>query len=264
MMKGIRCFCILLVLTATAAFADEEVRQVQEELRKRNLYFGDINGQATPDLANALKRYQARKGFPPTGSIDEVTATSLNVERRSVGAATMPLPDMPVLKSDRAPELPDEQRIALQREAEENPDGVPTPPPPAEAPSASQDLTPQRVTRLVEDYLRDAETSDIAAQTRYFAYPLTYFRHGQKGPAFVEKDVRDYINRWPDRKYTLLQPVRFLASVHEGETIVEFPITYTVRRGKYEGTGKTKNTWIIRPEGEELKIVAIQEQRLRE
>jgi len=258
--------CLVLVLSAATVVANEEVRQVQEELRKRNLYFGDINGQATPDLANALKRYQERKGFPATGTIDDLTATSLSVQRvkGAVAGPAATLPDMPILRSDRASQLPDALRIALQKEAEENPDAMPSPPPPAEQPGVSQDLTPQRVTQLVQDYLRDAQTSDIPAQTRYFAYPVEYFNHGRQETSFVTKDVQDYVKRWPERNYTLLQPVNFVAAEREGETIVEFLIGYQVRRGKYQATGKTKNNWIIRPEGEELKIVAIQEQRVRE
>jgi hypothetical protein len=215
-------------------------------------------------LENAVKRYQARKGFPVTGAIDDLTARSLNIEITSVPGAVSRLPDVPVLKSDLAPQLPEAKRIALQKQAEADPDLVPTPPPPAEPPPASQDLTPQRVTKLVEDYLRDAETTDVPAQVRYFAYPVDYFDHGPQGPAFVEKDVENYVKRWPDRKYTLLQAPTFVASAREGETIINFPITYTVRRGNNVAAGKTKNTWVVRPEGEELKIVAIQEQRMRE
>ena len=46
-----------------AVRADEQTRRAQEELRKRNLYFGDINGQMNRELTEALKRYQTRKGF---------------------------------------------------------------------------------------------------------------------------------------------------------------------------------------------------------
>src|SRR6476469_1204572 len=92
---------ILLVALplASIARADETVRQVQEELRKRNLYFGNIDGQSSPGLVDALKRYQARKGFAVTGTVDSDTATSLHVQVVAVAAAA-PLPDMPVLKSD--------------------------------------------------------------------------------------------------------------------------------------------------------------------
>jgi peptidoglycan hydrolase-like protein with peptidoglycan-binding domain len=58
---GIRLWCLLFILSTTTLFADNQVRDVQEELRKRNLYFGEVDGRMTPDLANALKRYQERK-----------------------------------------------------------------------------------------------------------------------------------------------------------------------------------------------------------
>ena len=48
--------------------ADENIRQAQEALRKRNLYFGNVNGRENAEFATAFKRYQSRKGFPATGT----------------------------------------------------------------------------------------------------------------------------------------------------------------------------------------------------
>ena len=97
-MRTLTClFCLLLSISSFAR-ADETVRQVQEELRKRNLYFGNIDGQTSPVLVDALKRYQTRKGFAVTGKVDQDTATSLHVQVATV--ATKTLPDMPVLKSE--------------------------------------------------------------------------------------------------------------------------------------------------------------------
>lgn len=262
---GLRWLAFILVLVTATAFADEQVRQVQEELRKRNLFFGDIDGQTTPELANALKHYQARKGFQATGTITDETATSLNVQPRlgSTAIAT-PLPDVPVLRSDRARELPPAQRDVLEQKADENPDLVPTPPPPAESPAPVQGVDAQRIHAYIDQYLRDSETSDIAAQTRYFAYPVEYFDHGAVGAAFVKKDVTNYVKRWTERKYVLEEPVTFTASPNEDEIAVEFPITFDVRNQKHAARGRTKNFWTLKAEGDELKIVAIREQRLRE
>lgn len=255
----------LLFVAATSAFADEQVRQVQEELRRRNLYFGDIDGQPSAELATALKRYQGRKGFTATGQIDAVTASSLSVQVAALDTAPPSrLPDVPVLKSDSARELPPAQRIALEQQAEQNVDLPPSPAPPAEQPPPSQDLTPDRVTKFVEQYLRDGETDDIDAQTRYFAFPVEYFDHGQVGRDFARKDVLNYVKRWPERKYMLTEPVSFVASSNEGETNVEFTIAFSVRNKEHVATGRTKNFWTIRPENDELKIVSIREQRLRE
>ena len=258
-------FCLLLSISSLAR-ADETVRQVQEELRKRNLYFGNIDGQTSPVLVDALKRYQTRKGFAVTGKVDQDTATSLHVQVATVAAKT--LPDMPVLKSDTASALPESQRLILQREAEEKPDLTPNPPPPAESPAAGQDLTPERVNKLVQDYLRDAETADVAAQVKYYAFPVRYFDHGAVSQQFVTQDTSNYVKRWPERKYTLTGPVNFFASGKEGETEVEFTIAFDLRSAarttKNKAVGRTKNWWTIQGTGDELKIVAIREARIRE
>ena len=61
------------------SFASEQIRQVQEELRKRLLFFNDLNGEYTPALATAIKRYQERKGFVSTGLIDREILASLGI-----------------------------------------------------------------------------------------------------------------------------------------------------------------------------------------
>ena len=265
-----RLLTILLIVDLAfpgLARADETVRQVQEELRKRNLYFGNIDGQTSAVLTDALKRYQTRKGFTVTGQVDKDTATSLHV-RTAAAAADETLPDMPVLKSDTASALPESQRLALQREAEEKPDLTPSPPAPAESPGVGQDITPDRVNKFVEDYLRDAEGQSVPAQLKYYAFPVRYFDHGTVSEPFVTKDTSDYVKRWPERKYTLTAPPNFFAAGKEGETEIEFTITFQLRNAarttKNRATGRTKNWWTVRMEGEEMKIVAIREERVRE
>jgi hypothetical protein len=157
----------------------------------------------------------------------------------------------------------------LQKEAEDKGDDVaPTPPPPAESPAASQDLNPDRASKFVQDYLRAGEGADIRTQVRYYGFPVRYFDHGTVSEPFVTKDTSDYVKRWPERKYTLLGPVNFFASGKEGETEINFTIAFDLRSPsrttKNRAVGKTRNWWTIRTEGEELKIVAIREERLRE
>ena len=267
MLRVFTIFLLLLLPLSGLARADETVRQIQEELRKRNLYFGNIDGHSSAVLTDALKRYQARKGFTVTGQVDRDTATSLHVETTIV-AASAPLPDVPVLKSDVASALPESQRLALQREAEEKPDLTPSPPPPAESPPPGQDLSPERINKFVQDYLRDGEGPDISKQVSYYAFPVRYFDHGDVSQEFVTKDTSNYVKRWPERKYTLTGPVTFFASDNKDETNVEFTIAFELRSNaratKSKAVGKTKNWWTLRPTGDELKIVAIKEARVRE
>ncbi|MEY2560090.1 MAG: hypothetical protein QOG51_505 [Verrucomicrobiota bacterium] len=266
MIRTLACLLAFGISFPALVRADEALRQVQEELRKRNLYFGNVDGQTTAELTGALKSYQKRKGFAVTGNVDQETAASLHIQATATVATV--LPDVPVLKSDIASALPESQRLALEREAEEKPDLTPSPPPPAESPGPGQDLSPERVTKFVANYLRDGETEDIPSQLKYYAFPLQYFDHGVVPEKFVAQDTANYVKRWPERKYTLTGPVNFFASGKEGETNIEFTIAFDLRSpartAKNTAIGRTRNWWTVRAEGEELKIVAIREERLRE
>src|SRR4051795_13007183 len=106
-MKRLLSLCLATFLPLLSlARADETVRQVQEELRKRNLYFGNIDGKSSPVLTDALKRYQTRKGCAATGQVDKDTPRSLPVRSAVVTSAAV-LPDVPVLKSDTESALPE-------------------------------------------------------------------------------------------------------------------------------------------------------------
>jgi len=266
-MKTARAAIILLFLAVAALSlrADEATRLAQEELRKRNLYFGEVDGQMKRELIDALKRYQARKGFDVTGSLDEATANSLNI---SVAASSKPpavnWPDVPVLKSDAAraasptapAEAPNESPPVVPA-AETSPLGgdhsTPTTPPPRED-----------VTKLVQDYLHDAATNDVDLQVRYYDFPVDYFDHGRVNRDFVAKDTSDYVKRWPERVYTLVGAVNASPAGSDGSVTVQFRIAFEVRNKKHAVSGKTENYWTLKPQGENLRIVAIKEQRLHE
>ncbi|MGH8163372.1 MAG: peptidoglycan-binding domain-containing protein [Rhodanobacteraceae bacterium] len=259
--------CLALVfLLAGVLRADEPIRRVQEKLRQRNLFFGDVDGKESPELEEALRVYQTHKGFEPTGRIDAVTARSLHVESKDATGAeeTARWPDVPVLKSDTARKLPPQKEAALQQTAVSNINASPTPDIPAEAPSGPQNLDPELVTTFVKNYLRDNERNDLETQLKYYGSPIDYFTHGRVGEKFVATDNRNYIRRWPDRHYELTAPVKFAAGPEEGETVLEFPIKFRVRNGSRKASGRTRNYWTIKREGGALKIVAIREQHLRE
>ncbi len=250
----------LLAFGTIQLFADEATRRAQEELRKRNLYFGDINGQTNPDLMEAIKRFQARKGFTATGELDEETARSLKIEIAALKKGE-PLPDVPVLKSDSARELADPDNAALQSEVETEPSPVA---PPAESPSDEDPSLAERITQFVEQYLKDGETNDVDLQVRYYTFPVQYFDHGKASREFVIKDTRNYVNRWPQRKYALIGPVKYLKTQRANQFQVEFTINFDVSNANRRAHGKTRNLWTIQSERENFKILVINEQRLHD
>ncbi|MFL6583607.1 MAG: peptidoglycan-binding domain-containing protein [Chthoniobacterales bacterium] len=79
-----KCFISLVVMIAALLMVDAaanelETRKAQEELRKRHLFFDDIDGKHSPELSAAVQRYQQKKGFQPTGILDEETLASLGL-----------------------------------------------------------------------------------------------------------------------------------------------------------------------------------------
>jgi peptidoglycan hydrolase-like protein with peptidoglycan-binding domain len=56
------------------------VQAVQEKLRDNGLYFGEIDGAYSSELAAALGRYQIRNGLPITGQLDAETSKALGVK----------------------------------------------------------------------------------------------------------------------------------------------------------------------------------------
>lgn len=106
------CAVVLMASAATflpapSARADDIVRRAQEELRKRNLYFGDIDGVPNRGTIGALRRYQERKRLNVTGEVDSETLRSLGIPSPQSDDASAPIepdpwPDLPVLRSDQA------------------------------------------------------------------------------------------------------------------------------------------------------------------
>ena len=289
-----RWVCVFLCFAVSIVSSPEHVREVQEELRKRNLFFGDIDGTITPQLTNALKRYQARKGFPPTGAIDATTAASLQVQSIAtpavasgqVAAASQPN-EAPVTTtigpteidkvnapqtvragegisaSNAATSAEAATELIAQARGEAAWADLPVhPEPPAEAPTPPNLITTDRVTRFVETYLADGETDDIGLQVWFYSFPVRYFTHGLVNQDFVVKDTQAYVKRWPQRKYTIVGPVTFSTAGPPGETQVEFTIDYTVRNKSGVKSGRTRNFWTLRTTGDEMKIVAIREEHI--
>jgi peptidoglycan hydrolase-like protein with peptidoglycan-binding domain len=58
----------------------DNVRAVKEKLRDSGLYFGEIDGAYSSELAAALGRYQIRNGLPITGQLDVETSNALGAK----------------------------------------------------------------------------------------------------------------------------------------------------------------------------------------
>lgn len=295
--RFLRCLVAALVFAAGTlpARADELMRQVQEELRRRNLYFGDVNGLKSPQVAAALRRYQQRKGFQATGEADNTTLQSLSLSSGELtvaisGAASptptaaeaTPLPGMMVGVAGVAGPWPDVPvlRSDLGSENAEPPAGVepvePTPTPPLRPPPAAafQRGAPDEgnLRGFVENFLKSGESNAPDAQMQFFADHVDYFDDGKVNKAFIVKDTERYNKRWPTRRFTLDSPLQVTGELDQppGTLVVNFRYQFDVKQSEHEGKdpkevkGEVENTYtLVRTGPDSLRIVAIKERRVR-
>ena len=122
MKKTVSLFLLPLLL-ATAAFADDQIRSVQAELKAQGFFYGDVNGQTSPETTAALRRYQIRNGLEVTGALTKETLDALHstgkpapqIAPPPVPATPAPAKKPPVnLRKDESVE--DADRAFLQRE----------------------------------------------------------------------------------------------------------------------------------------------------
>jgi peptidoglycan hydrolase-like protein with peptidoglycan-binding domain len=64
-----------------------DVKMVQENLREKGYYNGQIDGIAGPQTKAGIRQYQKAENLPVTGRLDDQTAGKLGVGPESVGGS---------------------------------------------------------------------------------------------------------------------------------------------------------------------------------
>jgi hypothetical protein len=242
---------ILLLICAlsswSSAFADEETRQVQEELRKRHLFFRDIDGRPGPEYSLALKRYQQRQGFAQTGFADEMTLYSLGIgEAAPPAEGARDLPDVPVLKSDAAFHEPRPTR----------------PPVPTKAQNAGA-VAKAEIRNFLRRYFDACQSPNPDDELAFFAERVEYFDHGVVDKPYIRNELAVYDQRWPKRKYTLGDSLRVVRTGNN--TIAKIRVAFDVVNPEHnrKANGRTDDTFNLVKRGDSLEIVSIKEARVR-
>jgi len=111
-----KLFCALATLTfAVSAFADDQVRNVQTELKNQGFYYGDVDGQSGPEMTSALRRYQIRNGLEVTGTLTPETLSAMGMVA-SKPKQPAPAKASPPVNIRRNETVEDSDRAFLERE----------------------------------------------------------------------------------------------------------------------------------------------------
>ena len=240
-------FLTLVLACLSNVRADEETRQVQEELRKRHLFFRDIDGQPSMEYAVALKRYQQRKGFAQTGIADEVTLYSLGIGLPAPPAeGPAVLPDVPVLKSDLA--LPEVR------------------PRPAPVPTKEQNagaIAKAEIRSFLQRYFDACQSPNPQDELAFYADRVEYFDHGAVDRTYIQNELAVYNQRWPNRNYSLGDSLRIVRAGNN--TIAKIRVAFQVASNEHKrkAAGRTDDTISLAKRDDSLEIFSIKEARVR-
>jgi hypothetical protein len=245
--KSVLLFLFFVVASASIARADEQTRQVQEELRKRHLFFRDIDGRPTLEYAIALKRYQARQGFPVSGVADEMTLYSLGIgEPAAPAKGATELPNVPVLKSDAA--LP---------ELRPQPGPVPT------KNQTAGNVSKAEIRDFLRRYFEACQSAAPQDELAFYADRVAYYDHGAVDKSYIQNELAVYNQRWPNRKYTMRDSLRVVRSGNH--TVAKVRVAFQLANMAYnrKASGRTDDTFSLAKNGDSLEIVSVKEARVR-
>ena len=278
---------LAFLLSPTSLPAQDEVRSVQEELCRRSLYFGNVDGRESAELAEATKRYQRRKGFTPTGRPDHDTLRSLGLVPRAPGEMPpkeLNWPAEPVLKSDEkidpvavAKTLSEETGIAPASLVPDNitrrrgkltrprgpRSGTPVAPTVPQATGANSPvITPENMTAFVKEYLAAMSSNDVKRELKFYADKVNYYHNGVIDRRIVEQTLRRYHARWPNRRYRT-GPAIYYRDARRGEITMIFRVAFTLKDGRQTVAGQTENRFRISAATVDPRINSIEEKRVR-
>jgi hypothetical protein len=294
-----RTICFVLIFAVAALGADDQVRSTQEELRRRNVYFGDIDGRRSEEYSEALRRYQKRKGLPSSGQDDHDTLRSLGVLPHSPNEPPpkeLEWPAEPVLKSDAhldviaaGRELASETGVppaeVAPPEHGATPQSEPTRSHPGrlsqlradaggqvERPSQAQPARlsfrnsaaiPSELNEFAAQYVRALSRNHLRDELHFYADHVDYFGHRQVDRRIIEQTLRKYYLRWPSRRYSLAGPIGYQLAPARGEIVLTYRLNFSLANGNQHVKGQTDNRLTINAATADPRIVAIAEQRVR-
>ena len=261
----------------------ENVRAVQEKLRDSGLYFGEIDGAYSSELAAALGRYQIRNGLPITGQLDVETARALG----ATPTVTTSSPNDLARTSETWQRLrKSDQQVSARMErpvvspsaddtpntTEIRPRSVPaakapissaktaSAPPATAASSSAPEISEEHLRDYVGAFVLAGLDPQIGAEAAFFADRVQYYDDGMMEREKIRNDLRRYDARWPERRFWLAGDIT-VEPQSDNRVRVTFPLSYELRNRGKRSSGKVDKTLVLERAGDDLQIVAVNERK---
>lgn len=115
---------------------------------------------------------------------------------------------------------------------------------------------------FVERYFKDTENRNIDLVLSHYGEQVDYFAKGVVGKDFIRKDKQSYFKRWTTIVNTLDGQPQIQETSQDNIRVVRFASEFSVKNEKQCITGRADNTWTLRSENNQWKIIGEQQQVL--
>lgn len=103
-MKRTIAHLTIALCVAGVAHADQTIHSVQQALKEKGFYYGNVTGDKSAETTAAIRRYQIRSGLQVTGEINPETLQSLNLKGNATSVASSQAVSKPaVAQSNNVP-----------------------------------------------------------------------------------------------------------------------------------------------------------------
>jgi Putative peptidoglycan binding domain len=251
-MKRFGLLSILFLCSIPRFHADDQIAAVQEKLKSRGFYYGEVDGENSNETAAAITRFQVRNGFQVTGELNEETLRSLGLTLSQPLEQNAANYSGPKIEAWRA--LREQDREFLRRTTSSQPTG--------QTSNQSLSLTDQ-IRDFIAGFVVAGITSDVEPELQFYADKADYYDSGLVGKDFIRNDILRYNQKWPVRQYWLEGDVRILDGIEADPIAVQFQIRYVVQNQQKESRGTAIKTLKLRKIQDGLEIISVREKTLK-
>jgi len=202
-------------------------------------------------------------GFSNANDIElsdgEVTATNVSVtEEKPVSRQSSDSTAYPVRPS--VENIPAPNRNNAEPRQEIHSAGIPAPParnaviPPL--PGPDHPIRDSEVKSFVRNYLDLMERGADSALLAYYETQVEYYSAGMVTIDFIRKDKKNYLKKWKELKFIMLEPVDVVIDQNSRTASIRFVYEFSADSGKELSRGKAENFWKLKKTGGMFKIVS--------
>jgi Putative peptidoglycan binding domain len=242
---------LLLVLSAIGSLrAASQIAAVQEMLKARGFYYGEINGEKNNETAAAITRFQVRSGIEVTGELNEETLRSLGFEPSQPVEPDAEDQSRPRVEAWRA--LREQDRKFLEQITS----------PQATAGEREQILEATQIQDFVAGFVVAGISEDVEAELQFYAEKADYYDSGLVSKDFIRRDILRYNQKWPIRRYWLDGDISILNGLEGDPVEVRYQIKYVVKNQEKESSGTAVKTLKLKKAEHGLEITSVREKTL--